>query len=136
MVSNSTIEAINYAKTIDAEFNMKVILICLFAIYALVALWFDRKTFSQDQRASFKLMSLGAKIYYFSYLIFLPTFIYQLPITEDLGFLLIFQQYLYSIFAVYGILVLAIYLIEKLFKDWLGWEITMNGLKINMKRLA
>ena len=36
------------------------------------------------------------------------------------------------IYAVYAGIVLAIYLFERLFKDWLGWEITMDGLKINI----
>lgn len=136
MIDNTTLETINYVKTIDIEFNMKIILIFLFAIYALVSYYYDKKILSNDPRASFKLMTLGARVYYLAYLIFLPTFIYQLPLTEDMGFLLIFQTYLYSILAFYAILVLAIYLLERIFKDWLGWEITMDGLKINMKKLV
>lgn len=135
MVSQATINSIEYIKTIDTEFNMKLILIFLFFCYAVFALWVDMKYLSKDKRASFTLLSLGAKIYYFSYLIFLPTFIYQLPITEDLGFLLLFQTYLYSIGALFGILILSIYLIEKLFKQ-LGWEISMEGLKINIQKLV
>ena len=132
MVSNSTIEIINYAKEIDFEYNIKLISIFVFLCYALVLLYFDRKVFSPDNRASFKLMSLGAKVFYWPYLIFFPTLIYQLAITEDVGFLLTYQTYFYMIYAVYAGIVLAIYLFERLFKDWLGWEITMDGLKINI----
>ena len=132
MVSNSTIETINYVKDIDFDYNIKFTLICVYLIYAIVLLFLDKKVFTPDNRASFLMMSLGAKVFYWPYFIFFATLITQLSRTQDIGFLLAYQLYFYMIYAVYAGIVLAIYLFEKLFKDWLGWEITMDGLKLNI----
>ena len=48
MVSNTTIETINYIKDIEIEYNIKFILLCLISIYCLVFIYISYKWERED----------------------------------------------------------------------------------------
>ena len=130
MVSNYTIDLINYSKELDYSYNIKLLLILTFIAYAFFTYYIDSTYLKKDKRASMKLLSLGFKIYYIAILIYIPRFILLLTLDEDIGFLMLIQTYIYSIGAYFAIIILALYLLERLFKDYLGIEITLEGLKL------
>lgn len=44
MVSQDSIDLINYSKDLDIEFNTKLIVMCLLLMYAIIFLWMNRVT--------------------------------------------------------------------------------------------
>lgn len=135
MISNSTMEIINYSKQLDYEYNIKFLLIISLLVYAIILFYIDKKYLKTSTRASFKIFAVGSRAFYYSMLIYLPYLFYQLSLTENLYFLTSLYLWIYTAGAILLITGGAIFLLEKLLNDFLGWEITLNGFKIHAKKI-
>ncbi len=121
VLSNSTIESINYAKDLDFEYNIKLIFFFIIVIAAIYALYFGRNMQTDELRQEIaKKLTLG-----FGYIILfnapLWLWILQRDVTLDFLFNIMFSFYTILVYIVGGFLLL-----------WLvRWTFDYLGLKSN-----
>lgn len=121
VLSNSTIEQINYIKDIEYEYNIKLMILFFFVIVAIVSLYFGYKNeYDTHAKSIFNmfLISLGYII-----IIFLPIFFIFLIRNVSLDTIINYLFIVYNIF-MWGFFMLGLlWLIEKFISHYFGYSL-------------
>ena len=105
MVTNTTLETINYIKDVEIEYNIKIIIMCLAFIYALTLIWFSNK-WKMDELWTQIIKWFLMRIPSFVILVFMPLFTIYLWRTASwelvYGLMIAYYSYAFVVILIAG----------------------------------
>lgn len=105
MVTNTTLETINYIKDVEIEYNIKIIIMCLAFIYALTLIWFSNK-WKMDELWTQIIRWFLMRIPSFVILVFMPLFTIYLWRTASwelvYGLMIAYYSYAFVVILIAG----------------------------------
>jgi len=105
MVTNTTLETINYIKDVEIEYNIKIIIMCLAFIYALTLIWFSNK-WKMDELWTQVIKWFLMRIPSFVILVFMPLFTIYLWRTASwelvYGLMIAYYSYAFVVILIAG----------------------------------
>ena len=119
MVSNETIEAINYVKDIDFEYNIKLITLLLMAGFCLLSIWYFRNRFEVNNLAGYFVKEIIEKSSW-TFLVTSPLWVSFLARTVDYDVIIRFIMFLYGLGFVVGMFWFFTYGSEKIYNFFTG----------------
>ena len=119
MVSNVTIETINYVKDVEFEYNIKLLTLLSLVAFSLASIWFFKNRFKVNTLASYYVKVIIEKSAW-TFLVTTPLWIAFLARTVQYDIMIRFIMFIYGIGFLVGFFWVFVYGGEKIYNFFTG----------------